>query len=115
MNAGALIRQALADARGNQLDAAALLLDRCRDEHFVRALVREFAPQLRDAAPTFSRLLDESHAEHGDTPAVSRALDERLDPRENPRLAESVGEEAAQAFLDVLLVAIQEEAGRMNP
>mgnify|MGYP001595306917 CR=1 FL=1 len=57
----ALIREAVADAHGNHLDAAALLLDRCRDEHFVHALVREFAPQLREAAPTFSRLLDESH------------------------------------------------------
>src|SRR3990170_367491 len=112
MNARALIRRALADAHGNHLDAAALLLDRCRDEGFVRALVREFAPQLRDAAPTFARLLDESHAEHGDTPAASQALDERLDPRENPGLADVVGEEAGQAFLGVLLAAIQDEAER---
>ena|SRR3989338_5166123 len=114
MNARALIRRALADAHGNNLDAAALLLDRCRDEAFVRALVREFAPQLRDAAPTFSRLLDEGQEGHGDAPNASQALDERLDPRENPGLAETVGEEAAQAFLSVLLEAIREEAGRMK-
>ena len=109
-----LIRQALDDAHGNHFGAAALLLDRCRDEAFVRELVREFAPELRDAAPTFSQLLDESQAEHGDTSAASTALDERLDPRENPGLADTVGEEAAQAFLSVLLEAIREEAGRMS-
>lgn len=58
--------------------------------------------------------LDESPTEHSDTPAASRALDERLDPRENPRLAEIVGEEAAQAFLGALLTVIQEEERSMN-
>ena len=85
------------------------------DEASVRALVREFAPQLRDANPTFSQLLDETSTEHGDTSALTGTMDERLDPRENPSLADTVGDEVAQSFLRVLLTAIREEDERIGP